>query len=191
MTPARAALLAQVAACVPPASRDGDCVRVGIDGVDGAGKSVFAAELAAVLSRQGVPVVHVCVDDWHHVRVRRYARGGTSPEGFWLDSYDNARLKAEVLEPLAPGGSRRFRTRGHDLESVDRSVCRGPASLPRRKDALGAGGPRGRQHRPGCPTVAQRGARLKARARFGVGSGGCQCLVSPSSPWTTSPMCFS
>jgi uridine kinase len=62
-------------------------------------------------------VVHVCVDDWHHVRVRRYARGRTSPEGFWLDSYDYARLKAEVLEPLAPGGSRRFRTRGHDLES--------------------------------------------------------------------------
>lgn len=53
--------------------------------------------------------------------MRRYARGGTSPEGFWLDSYDYARLKAEVLEPLAPGGSRRFRTRGHDLESVDRS----------------------------------------------------------------------
>lgn len=38
MRPPRAALVAEVAACVPRPSGP-DCVRVGVDGVDGAGKS--------------------------------------------------------------------------------------------------------------------------------------------------------
>ncbi len=112
--PVRAALLAEVAGSIPPA-RGQDCVRVGIDGVDGAGKTVFAAALAEALGALGRPVVQLSVDDWHHVRERRYARGRRSAEGFWLDSFDYPRLVAEALEPLGPGGSRRYRAAGHDL----------------------------------------------------------------------------
>ena len=112
----RAELVAAVAAGVPRARGD-ECVRVGIDGVDGAGKTVFAGELAAALTGAGRPVVQVSADDWHQVRALRYARGRDSPEGFWLDSYDYPRLRAEFLEPLGPGGSRRYRARGHDLAS--------------------------------------------------------------------------
>jgi uridine kinase len=114
MRPPRAALVAEVAACVPRPSGP-DCVRVGVDGVDGAGKSFFADELAGELRAQGRPVVRASVDDWHQVRERRYARGRISPVGFWLDSYDYPRLRAELLEPLGPRGSREFRRRGHDL----------------------------------------------------------------------------
>jgi uridine kinase len=110
----RAELVAHVAARVP-AAQGADCVRVGVDGVDGAGKTVFAGELAAALDELGRPVVQVSADDWHQVRELRHARGRHSPEGFWLDSYDYPRLRAEVLEPLGPGGSRRYRERGHDL----------------------------------------------------------------------------
>jgi uridine kinase len=117
--------VAQVADTVPRPVGD-DCVRVAVDGVDGAGKTVFAAELAAELRSRGRPVVQVGADDWHQVRALRYARGRTSPEGFWLDSYDYARLRAEVLEPLGPGGSRDFRPRGHDLETDE--VLTGPLS---------------------------------------------------------------
>ena len=88
---------------------------MGVDGVDGSGKTVFAAELAAVLRQAGREVVQVSLDDFHHVRDVRYRRGRTSPEGFWLDSFDYPRFAAEVLEPLGPGGSRRYRPRGHDL----------------------------------------------------------------------------
>ena len=81
VTAARAALLEAVAARVP-AGRGGACTRVGVDGVDGAGKTVFAAELADTLRRQGREVVQVSLDDFHHVRAIRYRRGRTSPEGF-------------------------------------------------------------------------------------------------------------
>jgi uridine kinase len=111
--PARQRLLELVAGLVPPAAAD--CVRVGVDGVDGAGKTCFADELAAVLRHQGRPVIRVRLDDFHHVREIRYRRGRASATGFWLDSYDYPRLWAEVLAPLGPGGSRRYRPAGHDL----------------------------------------------------------------------------
>jgi len=59
---------------IPPSTAE-DCVRVGIDGVDGAGKTTFADALATTLQQQGRPVVRVSVDDFHHPRAIRYARG--------------------------------------------------------------------------------------------------------------------
>jgi uridine kinase len=113
---ARAALVAEVAAYVP-APIGSDCVRVGVDGVDGAGKTTFAAELASALRDLGRPVVEFSVDGWHRVRAERYARGPRSPEGFWLDSFDYPRLIEEALRPLGPGGSRQFRPAGHDVRT--------------------------------------------------------------------------
>ena len=93
------------------------CVRVGIDGVDGAGKTVFADELAAELRLRGREVIRISVDDFHNVRSIRYQRGRHSPTGYWLDSYNYARLRADVLDPLGPGGNRRYRSAAHDLVS--------------------------------------------------------------------------
>lgn len=113
MSPTRRAVLEGVAARVPDLAPDG--VRVGIDGVDGAGKTVFADHLAAVLSAAGRPVVRVSADDFHHPRAVRHRRGRDSPEGFWLDSYDYPALRRRVLEPFGPGGSRRYQLACHDL----------------------------------------------------------------------------
>lgn len=85
--------------------------RVAVDGVDGVGKTTFADELAGVMER---PVLRISVDDFHHVRAIRYRRGRTA-EGFWLDAFNYERLRKDVLEPLAPGGERRYRPRAHDL----------------------------------------------------------------------------
>ena len=115
-SPARARVLAAVAARVPGADGQG-CVRVAVDGVDGAGKSVFADELAAVLREAGRHVVRASVDDFHHVRAVRYAQGPDSPGGFWLDSFDYPALRAALLDPLGPGGTRRYRTAAHDLDT--------------------------------------------------------------------------
>jgi uridine kinase len=126
--PARQRLIELVAGLVPHAAAD--CVRVGVDGVDGAGKTCFADELATVLHRRGRPVVRVRVDDFHHVRAVRYRRGRTSATGFWLDSYDYPRLWAEVLTPLGPGGSRAYRPAGHDLATdqvLDPPLVQAPA----------------------------------------------------------------
>jgi len=65
-----------------------DVLRVGIDGVDGAGKTTFADELAAALAPFGRPVIRAGVDGFHHPRAVRYRRGRESPEGFFRDSYD-------------------------------------------------------------------------------------------------------
>jgi hypothetical protein len=113
---ARSDLLQRVGELVP-ASTGEECVRVGIDGVDGSGKTVFADELADVLKIRGRRVVRISVDDFHNVSAVRYARGRSSPEGFWLDSFNYERLRADVLEPLGPGGSRCYRSTAHDLAS--------------------------------------------------------------------------
>jgi uridine kinase len=108
------AVLDHVARRIPVPTND-DCVRVGIDGPDASGKTFFADGLAATLRQQGRPVVRVSVDDFHHVRAVRYRLGRESPEGFWLHAFDYGRLRTDVLDPLAPGGSRRYRPRAHDL----------------------------------------------------------------------------
>lgn len=108
----RAEVLRQVAEAVPWSDAP---VLVAVDGVDGAGKSVFAGQLATWLRDAGRPVVHASVDDFHRPRAERYRRGRESPAGFWLDSFDYDRLRGDLLDPLRPGGSGRFRTAVHDL----------------------------------------------------------------------------
>lgn len=89
---------------------------VGIDGVDGSGKTVLAGELAALIRGAGRAVVEIHVDDFHHLRAHRYRRGRLSAEGFWLDSYDYAALERDVLQPLGDGGSGAYRPVATDLE---------------------------------------------------------------------------
>jgi uridine kinase len=102
--------VARVAELIP--DRGDTCVFVGIDGVDGAGKTTFAGQLAGAVDR---PVVRISVDDFHHVAAVRYRRGRDSAKGFWLDAFDYDRLVADVFGPLRE--SRRFRPAAHDLAS--------------------------------------------------------------------------
>lgn len=96
-------------------------LRVGIDGVDGAGKTTFADELAVALAPYGRPVIRAGVDGFHHPRAVRYRLGRDSPEGFFRDSYDYATLKATLLDPLSPGGTGRYRRAVFDVDT-DRAV---------------------------------------------------------------------
>ena len=96
-------------------------VRVGIDGVDGAGKTVLADALGDALLEAGMHAVRVSVDGFHRSRAERYRRGPRSPEGFFLDSYDYEAFRRDVLDPFGPGGDRRYRAAMHDHVS-DRLV---------------------------------------------------------------------
>jgi len=129
-------VLLAIAARVPATA---GAVRVAVDGVDGSGKSVFADQLAGVLREQARPVVRASVDDFHHPRAQRYRRGRSSPSGFWLDSFDYDRLRHDLLDPLGPGGSRRYRTAVHDLDTdqyLDLPWVVGPPGVVLVLDAL-------------------------------------------------------
>ncbi len=63
-------------------------VIIAVDGIDGAGKTVFADALAEVFAEGGSAVFRASIDDFHRPRVERYARGRRSPEGFYRDSFD-------------------------------------------------------------------------------------------------------
>lgn len=104
-------MLAAVAARVPAEG----LVRVAVDGVDGAGKTTFCDDLATVLRAHGRVVVRASVDDFHHPRAIRWQRGRTSPDGFFLDSFDYERFTADLLVPFAAGQP--FRRASHDLDS--------------------------------------------------------------------------
>jgi uridine kinase len=83
------------------ALRPRERVAVAVDGVDGAGKSVLAAELAAEVAPHR-RVLHLTVDGFHRPRAQRY-RTGRGPEGFYRDSYDYDALQALVLQPFRAG----------------------------------------------------------------------------------------
>jgi uridine kinase len=102
--------LTRVAALIP--DRGDECVLVGIDGVDGAGKTTFADALARMVDR---PVVRISVDDFHQVESIRYRRGRDSAKGFWLDAFDYDRVIADVLRPLRDG--RLYRPAAHDVRT--------------------------------------------------------------------------
>jgi len=93
----------------------GGRLRVGVDGVDGAGKTMLGAELATSIRSLGRPVVEASIDSFHRPRNERYRRGRSSPEGFYRDSYDLDRLRTQLLDPLSVGGSGVYRRAVFDV----------------------------------------------------------------------------
>lgn len=108
----------------------GHPLRVGIDGVCGAGKSTFARELAGALEAMGRSVVVIDSDGFHHLRKRRYQQGRDSARGYYDDAYDFGSLSRRVLLPLGPGGTGVYAVRVHDLESdflIDTEMAKAPS----------------------------------------------------------------
>ena len=56
--------------------------RIGIDGVDGAGKTSLAEEIAQLLTKRGRPCVRVSLDYFERPPAERYARGEIDKEEF-------------------------------------------------------------------------------------------------------------
>ncbi|WP_436520560.1 uridine kinase [Actinoplanes sp. HUAS TT8] len=127
LTPARSLVLNRIADAIP--DRGPGFVRVGVDGPDGSGKTVLADELAAVLRDRGRPATRVSIDDFHQVRALRHHRGRDSPEGFWRDSYDYPRFRADVLDPFGPDGSGLYRPAAHDV-TTDARLDPDPRQAP-------------------------------------------------------------
>ena len=100
--------------------------RIGIDGVDGAGKTRFADRLADVLRARGENVIRASVDGFHHARAVRYRNGRFCPAAFYRDSYDYQALRRLLFDPLSPGGDGRYVTAAFD-HRLDSPVTLQPA----------------------------------------------------------------
>ncbi len=85
-------------------------LRVAIDGIDAAGKTILADEIADALKNKGRSVIRASIDGFHRPRKERYRRGNLSPEGYYYDSFDNDAIKQHLLQPLAPRGTYDYRT---------------------------------------------------------------------------------
>jgi uridine kinase len=128
VTSARAAVLDELAAALAAIER-GHPVRVGIDGIDAAGKTTLADELAPLVDSRGRPVLRVSVDDFHRPREARYRRGELSPEASTSTRSTTRRFAASCSIHSAPNGDRRVRTRAWD-HRVDAPVPEEWVSVP-------------------------------------------------------------
>ncbi|MGN8553975.1 UNVERIFIED_CONTAM: uridine kinase [Microbacterium sp. SLM126] len=96
----------------------GGRVIVAIDGVDGAGKTTFADGLAEVFAEKGAAVYRASIDGFHRPRSERYARGRTSPDGFYRDSFDYATFRRVLIDPFRDGAQTSGAT-GFQLSAFD------------------------------------------------------------------------
>jgi uridine kinase len=105
--------------------------RVAVDGPPAAGKTTLADELAVVLRAQGRDVIRASIEGFLLPRSQRYRRGKYSAEACYHDSFDFDALYRVLLDPLGPGGDRRFQQavydRGTDT-SLSQPITTAPAS---------------------------------------------------------------
>lgn len=77
---------------------------VGITGIDTSGKSVMTTLLAEELSRSGLSVQIVRLDDFHRTRNERDLEALADPIEFYDHTYDFERLRNEILKPIRDEG---------------------------------------------------------------------------------------
>ena len=107
----------------------GHPVRVAIDGVDAAGKTVLADELAGHLTKLGRTVIRASIDGFHNSAEVRRRRGDLSPDGYYRDSFDYDSLAGALLGPLGPRGDRVYRLAVFDFRT-DSAVESDPVAAP-------------------------------------------------------------
>ena len=94
-------LVADVAESVAAQALDSERpLVVGVNGVDGSGKTMLTAELHRQLEAHGLPVTVVHIDDFTQPRTRRSAAGDPI-ERYYNNTFDIDTLRRAILEPLA------------------------------------------------------------------------------------------
>ncbi|MGH2972272.1 MAG: uridine kinase [Gaiellaceae bacterium] len=100
--PARHFVIQELGDALAAVHAAGRLTRFGVDGVDSAGKTRLADEMAQELTTRGRPAVRISLDQFERPPAERYARGELSPEGFYLDSFDLERFRAHALSIEMP-----------------------------------------------------------------------------------------
>jgi uridine kinase len=126
--PTRASVIADLVKLIMAVDRPHP-VRVGIDGFSAAGKTTLADELTSPIEESGRSALRASLDDFKLPVVRRGRYPSGTPEEYYYEMYDHQAIRAELLEPLGPDGSRRFRTATFDQRrQADVPVTRGTAT---------------------------------------------------------------
>jgi len=73
---------------------------VGINGVDGSGKSHLAKKLFDHFSEKKYDVIVISIDDFHNPKSYRYKRGEENPEAYYYDSINYEVFSEDCLKPL-------------------------------------------------------------------------------------------
>lgn len=94
---------------------------IAIDGVDAAGKTTFAKELAENLRAINKEVLVVSIDNFHQSKSFRYQRGENSAEGYYYDSYQYDVFIRNCIEPYK-NGLKSILTKCFDLEKDCESI---------------------------------------------------------------------
>jgi uridine kinase len=114
---ARRDVLGRLAALFNKRSRNGT-LRVALDGIDAAGKTNLADELAGLLARADRPVLRASIDGFHNPASVRHLRSKEEPaHSYYEDSFDYRTLRRLLLDPLGPGGDHIVRTRVFDFRT--------------------------------------------------------------------------
>ena len=129
----RQKLIAKIAENIVAQTKEG-VYKVGIDGVDGAGKTYFGDELTQELKRYDIPLLRSSTDFFHNPRKVRYRLGKQSPEGFFLNSFNYAKMKALLLDSVSEGSGqicyeRYFNHRTNQVEMSSPKEVKGKAIL--------------------------------------------------------------
>lgn len=97
---------------------------IGINGIDGSGKTEFTKALKVFLEAKGFVVHVVHVDDFHFEKAKRYQGRENPGELFYYESFNFDKLRNEVLIPLTRDGKLEKRLKLLDLESDTYSLVR-------------------------------------------------------------------
>jgi len=100
-------IIARVGAATAAAA-PGAWLRVAVDGPPAARPDALADALVDPLRVAGRPVLRIRADDFLRPASLRLEFGRTNPDSFYDGWLDEAALRREVLDPLAPGGSGRI-----------------------------------------------------------------------------------
>ena len=91
-------------------------VRVGINGIEGTGKTVFCGKLTQYLVENNLEAIQVSIDGYHNTKEIRYKQGRNSAKGYYEDGYCEKEFVDKVLQSSQTENPS-YVTMVHDLET--------------------------------------------------------------------------
>ena len=91
-------------------------VLVGINGIEGTGKTVFCSKFTQYLQSHQINAIHVSIDGFHNTKEIRYKQGRDAAKGYLEDAYNETAFAEKVLKS-SQDKQPVFTEKIHDLET--------------------------------------------------------------------------